>query len=365
MKYHNVATSAMALALVGIALFSLSCEQATDPPPPIQVDSRVLIKAAEENGRYFVLNINQKALVDTFTLPIDGNGPVVSRDGKRLYLAGRDSTRIFDLPGRNLINILPYNTLPGVNEGVSESSDGQYFAILDHDSVFSEARELYILSTADYSVLYHDTINVGAFGFSPNSEFLFAQTNRGGALPWDRSIRVFRLGSQVTLERTIPFDLGWPWRITGTSDGSRIFVYTSSSSRFVALDGFSGDVLFNIPLAGGGALALSKSEETVYFSNPGGFIIPGDTKIRVYDLAQNNITSIIETADAVPGYPQGVLVSECIITMDGQWLVGVPPNFGGYNILTLDLSSNTVNSILEIEAFNVQPGWVTLWPAQN
>ncbi len=368
MKYYNVATGAVASALAAIVLFSLSCEQATDPPPPIQVDSRVLIKAAEENGRYFVLDINQKAFVDTFTLPFDGNGPIVSRDGKRLYLPGRDSARVFALPGRTLINTLPYNTLPGSNEGVAESPDGSIFAILDRDSIFSESRELYILSTADYSVLYHDTVKVGAFGFSPNGKLLFAQTKKIDTLPWDRSIRVFGIGATVTLERTIPFDLGWPWRITGTSDGSKIFVYTSSSSRFVVLNGFTGDVLLNIPLNsfnGAGAMALTMFEDRVYFSSPGTFFSPGDTKIRVYSIAKNAILDSIETADALPRYPHGVFVSECIVTTDGRWLVGVPPNLGGYSILILDLSSNTVNNIIDIDPPNMSPGWVTLWPTQN
>jgi len=237
---------------------------------------------------------------------------VVSADGRSIYIALPDSTLLVNIADPSQTVVLPFPA----GGGVSVSPDGRYVGILGDGGVN-------ILSTSDYSQVFHDTDQVVRGQFSQDSHWFYA-THWGGYAyrvnleSTDGAER--RYCTDWSLSQTIPAPSGENWFLMTNDDGcaAAIEVYDAEGSTGL------GRYIY----AGFGEIELSPDGKHLPFTHP---LHPFTTcdgvtsSFSVFDTETKTIQKVdvaLDSADMdvyhdLPWWP----IMDLETTPDGRWLV--------------------------------------------
>ena len=315
------------MVLVGSALIVTTCSDKvpTKPdPPPEQV---VYMWDGGQENRYFACKPATNEL-DSFAIDFNPSyGLCVSPDGQRLYGAGDDGVAVIDLTTRTLIRVLPYLAY----DGVLASPDGHTLAV-GSDS-------LLILSTVDYSVLFHQPLFLGAAAFSRDGKKLYSITK-------DSITTINLSGGMSAKSRSNEF--GYVGRLRLSPDESRWYLYRSHglyTFSFAVYDIALDSMVFVLGLTpGAGDLEVTPDGGYVFFTSPGGLMFgpPPQYTFASYNTQTGQVTFFkfnSECTAARDFYPMG----ELSVTPDGRWLTAVSGPCGGH-VISFDIPNMAMTS---------------------
>ncbi len=316
----------MILLCIGLCLYFAACD-GDGPVEPEEPKDYVVyfIDHHQHDGNWFFAYHPTSNKLDSFWLPYTSD-PVVSADGKKMYVGDGDMMRIgiVDLNSLTVIDELPYE-LP-----IAVSPDNQLLAV--------RGEGVRILKTSDYSEVFHDTVIVWRGTFSSDSHRFYGATSEG---------QVYRIELSDTLVtvNAKSFANGGVRQVVPSWDESKWFLYLQVSSglfRFDIYDVFGDSIVYTAWLSPGyGELELTPDGKYVFYTNPGREnTAAGSPWIGVHDVERRRIHTMITTAGILdPPNDYGIPVSDVCITPDGRWLVAVASGaFSGYPfLLTLDV----------------------------
>jgi DNA-binding beta-propeller fold protein YncE len=211
-------------------------------------------------------------------------GMRVSADGSKLYVPASASTTVLSSDSLNVIAEIPYLA----RQEIVVSKDDRYIALLD-DGFF-------ILSTADYSLVYSDTDEAASARFSADNHALYFTGH-------DHWGRVELDANPVVTERfAIPVSTRGRCIIPSV-DESRVFLYLWNYTlqytyTFAVYDLALDSMVFTEPIVpGAGYLETTPDGRYVFYTNGGGAINGPDPpkKFTIYDVHQNKILTRIKT----------------------------------------------------------------------
>jgi len=341
MRYASIKAAILIVAgtlALCIYFATCNCDGPLEPVP--QKDYVVYFTDAENVGQFFGYHVLTGKL-DSFYIPIKPEcGMTVSADGKKLYIALRDSSFVVDLEDHENVTRLPY----GAQGGIAVSSDNQLLAILGAESIN-------ILSTSDYnSVVLHDTDYAYYGTFSADSRSFYC---RGGASGASYVYKAVLDGSSpVIRKRFSDWGIG---EVVPSIDESTWFVYTGWDLCHMALQVFdvaSDSVVFYYYFEpGNGELELTPDGKHLFFTYPDyriTYCFPAKSSFTIYDVNESQISNVIVSIDSLdPAIPDFYEISEIEITPDGRWLVGMDSNLPALivvNITTMQLKRHIVLS---------------------
>jgi len=327
MRYASIKAAILIVTgTLGLCLYFAACDGDNPVEPKPAEDYTVyFIDSHQHDGNWFFAYHPTSNKLDSFWLPY-GSKPVVSADGKKMYVTDRERRRIgiVDLNSLTVIDELPYE------RPIAVSPDNQLLAV--------RGEGVRILKTSDYSEVFHDTVIVWRGTFSSDSHRFYGATSEG---------QVYRIELSDTLVtvNTKSFANGGVRQVVPSWDESKWFLYLVVSSglfRFDIYDVFADSIVYTAWLSPGyGELELTPDGKYVFYTNPGQEDTgPGSHWIGVHDVERRRIHTMITTAGVLdPPYDYGIPVSDVCITPDGRWLVAVASGaFSGYPfVLTLDL----------------------------
>jgi len=327
MRYSSIkAAILIAAGILGLCLYFAACDGPVEPRPLKDYSVYFCDFRHNEGNWYFAYHPTTNQL-DSFWLPY-ASAPVISADGKKMYVSDRDHTMIavVDLDSLVVIEQLPYKT------AIAVSPDNQLIAV--------SGNGLYILRTSDYSEVFNDTdVVVRGVFFSNSQSFYGAVVNN--VYKVDLSDTLFPVTgksfSDGLVKVVIPSldETEWFLYLRFATDGYLFAVYDISSDSIIFRD-------YLYP--GHGELEMTPDGRYVFYTNPGienSFPDP-PFWFKVYDVEKNQIHKVINTTGILDEpYEVGVPVSEVCITPDGRWLVAaMSGEFSGYDfLLTLDISA--------------------------
>jgi hypothetical protein len=161
--------------LAGLSIYFAACENRSSVGPTSPRDYPLYYY--DLGDRYYRIHA-VTGQVDTLQIPIESTcfpwssiprctNMRASADGKLLFVTELDTTFVVNVADCIIIERLPYD---GVN-GVSVSPDGKKIAIL--------GQGLYLLSSSDYSVVFHSGATLGNGNFSADSRSFYASGEGG------------------------------------------------------------------------------------------------------------------------------------------------------------------------------------------
>ncbi len=316
---------------MGAALLALLCLAACDDkptePPPVNNYSVYFIDAMYDEGNWYFAYHPTTNQLDSFWLPYT-SAPVISADGKKMYVSNRGDSLIavVDLKSLAVIDQLPYK------QAIAVSPDNQLIAVLGEG--------VHILRTSDYSEVFHDSVTIRRGTFSRNSQRFYGITLE------DEEVHVLDM-SQVPCSSVIKsFDPFYVYDVTPSIDETKWFLYLFGGLdyfSFQVYDPIADSTIFRQDMTPGyGELELTPDGKLVFYTNAGNDIsMPGPPWITVYDVAKNDIQTVTTAGLLDPPYQAGIPLSEVAITPDNCWLVAVKSGtLSGYPfVLTLDINT--------------------------
>ncbi len=327
----NILYSLVLTVLAGwLVLSGLSCngDKPTGPPPTTPKDYPVyFINCLYYEGNWYFAYYPTTNQLDSFWLPYT-TAPVISADGKKMYVSDRKRTHIalVDLDSRAVIDQLPYKL------AIAVSPDNQLVAV--------QGEGVHILQTSDYSEVFHDSVTVVRGTFSRNSQRFYGATSDGEVYTLDMS--------QAPYSSVIKsFDPFFVRKIVPSIDETKWFLYLAGGTdyySFQVYDPVSDSTTFRQDITPGhGELELTPNGKLVFYTNPGDewSVLPGVHWITVYDVTKNDIQTVTTAGLLDPPYEAGIPLSEVGITPDNRWLVAVASGqLGSYPfVVTLDMNT--------------------------
>ena len=309
---------AAVVAFGGVGLWQLGCDdEPTGPRPPEGPKDYVLYwnRTGYDSAFFSYHTLSER--LDTFYLPgsqiYDMN---VSADGSRLYISYSDKTRVISTLNHKVLADLPYSGW----YGVSISPDNRYFAV--------HSGNLRILSTADYSVVFQDTLAFRTTAFSADGHRLYAPG------PWSPCRSVYRLDLRHGFQSDficIPDDISIS-KVIPSRDEKLLFMFRSSGSCYWLFDVFDveGDSLVfrDVVAPGCGDMVVTPDNESVFFTGPGdahGWP-PVVYSVARYGIRNQTVDSLVFWSICGVDYPTGAIGSDLVITPDGRLLAVVDLN---------------------------------------
>ena len=264
--------------------------------------------------------------VDSLSLPFESyDGFVVSPDGKRLYLSDGDKTVVVSTESFEVVTEL--TNLGGGVEAVS--NDNEYLAVCGED--------LYILESAGYSVVHHDTDRVSQGSYSQDGSVYYAA---GG---WVAGAPTLPYMYRVDLSISPPavtrksFPDGPVWRVVPSIDERRLFLllrFDTFGFLFEVYDVDQDSVIFRQILApGSGDIELTPDGRYAFYTNPGTLLDgpPPSVFVTVFDLEKNIVMDSIVTPSPVHGH---MIPSILAISPDGKQLIaGSARGQGSFSVI--------------------------------
>lgn len=313
---------------VGFVAYFISCNnKPTEPTPTEYEDYVVLIKEGlyDHHSNWLFLYHPTTNILDTAYLSVPFGGFEISPDGKKLFVNIEDTIGIgvFDLDSLDykdslyVAEVLPYHSALAV------SPDNKYLAVYGTDG-------LYLLSTVDYSIVFHDETIVTNGYFSSNSNRFYGCN--------DLSTYVFVIDLEDQNFPTSIVNFGMlVTRIIPSPDETKWFLYLKLEGFYYFYSVYEPEtdsIIFNDTLIPGlGEIAITPNGNFVFYSNPGNMIMAGAPCFWVYDAQKNEMVKRICTFEISETNPP--IVDHFTVTPDGNWLV-----FSGYTFLiTLDLGT--------------------------
>ena len=325
-----------ALLVTIMLLYALACnDKPTEPPPPEPEKDYVVwfYDANTQGGVYGVHTLTGG--IDSFTVPINPHyGLDVSADGTRLYVGDGNSTYAIDLVNRYQTSAIPYPA----PHGICVSSDGSLIALLGND--------LYILSTTDYSLLFHDTSRVTDACFTSNGNVMYGVTDPVGIMRVDADA-----GFSVT---RLPAPRSGTYQVVPSRDESKLYYYSIITDCYYRIDGFdlAGDSMsFGTNVSPGwGMLDITKDGRYLVYTNSGWWLTYCWTppmELTFVDIDADSIVRRVSTTGFVDGTsPQYWSAANFTLTPDGRWLVAA--DWRDSRLIMLNLTSFKVERYFEL-----------------
>ena len=323
----HVVRPALVLSVIALMCLAAACNDKSptkSEPPPEQV---VYMWDAGDSEKYFAFQPDSDKF-DSFSVDFNPYyGLTASPEGGRLYGAGDEGIAVIDLATRALVQVLPYIAY----DGILASPDGRVLAV--------GCDSLLVLSTADYSVLYHQSHYLGAAAFSRDSKRLYSIT-------YD-TITVIDLSRDTTI-KSQPNNLGDIVKLRLSPDESRWYLYRYHGMytfSFAVYDVALDSMVFVLGLTPGvGDLEVTPDDSYVFFTSPGGLAFgpPPQYSFGSYNVKTGQVTLFkfnSECTAAKDFYPMG----ELAVTPDGRWLTAVSGPCGGH-VISFDIPNMAMSS---------------------
>jgi len=319
----NVSTKSASLLLVaaiGLCLYFAGCGGKKPVEPEEPKDYVVYFRDGSVNGSYYSYHPATGQL-DTFMIPAHALWQLeISADGKRLYAHGEQSIGVVDIQTLELLEELPYVGM------IAFSPDNQLVAI--------QGDSLHILSTADYSVFFEDTISVWGGCFSCDSKKLYC-CGRSDSEP---VVYIVDLGAGPSITSKPFSDASLMVKVMPSHDESKWFLFRRSGypniTFFDVYDVQADSIIFRdwlIPTSS--SMALTPDGRYVFYTVPD---TPSDgdpeapSFFTVFDVEKNRIRMLISTVGFIDGFnPIYMPVGGLAMTPDGQWLIVGEAGSGG------------------------------------
>jgi len=257
-------------------------------------------------------------------------GVTVSADGSLLYMPiqTKSVVVVFDSDSLNVVTELPYKT----GSPVAISPDGNLMAIFGKD--------LWVLNTDDYSVLFHDTSDIYNGVFSANSERLYAVA-LGSMPPEAQMLYVLDLSGSEPSAVTKVLSAGPIGKVVPTQDESKLLLYLYFGS-FAIYDVATDSVLLSHSLPGaGGRIALTPDGKYAFYGSPGTILPPdpGTSAFAIIDIEQDQVEAVIDTRNVIDSLsPEYFEVGSLAVTPDGTFLVMLDAP-SAHQLLLFDIGS--------------------------
>jgi len=285
----------------------------------------------------FVYNTVSQS-IDSFYLPVNPvRDIVVSAGGDLLYVPSENKVTVVELSRYSIVTELPYDSV-------------YYIAVSPNSEMVAlQGKELYILRTDSYHVIYHDSVETMDGHFSENSEFFYYAGSGGWpSLAYKLNLKTFEITSKDFSNNFYDASVG---RVAPSIDDRLWFAYFSipplpnENFWFAVYNPASDLVIYaDNQQPGRGNIAVSPDGKFAFYTNPGGTIIqdyPPPYSFRVYDIESNilfkEISTVLNFDDTLTVY---FPTEEICVTPDSKWLVGL--TWGYDEIIVVNLETMEV-----------------------
>ncbi|MGH8015071.1 MAG: hypothetical protein ACREBV_02655 [Candidatus Zixiibacteriota bacterium] len=295
---------------------------------------------SNDSNWYFVYHPTANT-IDSIYLPY-ASLPIVSADGKKLYIqdSGATSVAVLETDSFTVIDRLPYEAVLSVSP--------------DNQLIFARKNGMNLLKTSDYSVIYQDS-RIGDGRFSKNSKRLYGLSNTG------RVIHRIEISDSVFESAQFNTPFGVVRDLEPSKDESKLLLYlvTTFGDYFAVHDIALDSIIFlEAQQPGYGEMEITPNGRYVFYTDPGqGMLgIGGPGWISVYDVACNRVLTRITTEGVLdPPNQLGLPINEINITPDGRWLVALTDYFTSPGtIFTVDIKRLAVVKHTRIGNGNLQ-----------
>jgi len=325
------------IVIYTLFLFALLYPVACDDDNPVKQSEPTGYNVFFHDYRYpqkcFIYNTVRQS-IDSLYLPVNPVWDItISADGKYLYVPSEKKVSVVKLNGAGILTELPYDSI----YEIAVSPDGEKVAL--------QGNELYLLKTATYEVIYHDTVKTMDGHFSSNSQnFYFA-----GSGGWPSQAYMINLNTFEIISKDFSSDSydAFVGRVVPSIDESLWFVYYSvppfpnENYRFVVYDPVEDqNIYIDIQRPGHGNIEISPDGKYVFYTNPGGILTqqyPPPNSFKVYDIENNTLFKEISTlltfneTDTIY-FP----TEEICVTPDSKWLVALSWGFDEIIVVNLE-----------------------------
>lgn len=300
----------LAISVVALVwcLVGAGCDRrGTDPPEDKPKDYAVFVADYSNSNKLIRYRVESGA-IDSTDPPTGLHAPrCVSADGRRLYW---NSGIIMDAEDFSLLPSLPHSGY------VVVSPDNRLIAVCDTD--------LYILSSSDYSVAFHDTDAVTEGTFSDDSKRFYAKKSAvGDCFPL---YRVDLKNGNAVSRDCVSYGFGLEPLVV-SKDETKLFLYRKWGTFLCSFDVYDLELdstVFSEPLVpGGGELARTHDGKSVYFTNPGSLLSgpPAPYSLAVYRIETSAIDTFMVPGDPCQYGSGRTIFGQIAITADDRWLV--------------------------------------------
>ncbi len=317
---------AVCALLCGSCCLPLTC---SDPPNKPVVEQEYPFYFVSDDNAYYRFH-PQTERVDTLVLPYSVSRSItVSADGKRLYLPNATSTVVLSTDSLSLVTELPYPS----GGGIAVSPDGKLIAV--------QGRNLRVLSTTDYSIVYSDTIGAGRGVFSRDSKTYYALGD-GVVFRLDpySGVKSFRNSFSPRLITTV----------VPSDDETKLLMTANTwacTGRFLVFDFERDSIVFeHTVVTRPDHIVMTPDGRYAFVTRPWHPQMDCGvaTSILIYDIRNNSLHREISTdglfGDTVCQY---CLADVMAITPDGKTLALCSPVSQG-NFLIFDVATETFKS---------------------
>ncbi len=337
------------VVIPGLVVYLVSCNgKATQPQhvPDEPKDYRVYFCNPEPVPKLFIYHPVTRHL-DSMDLPWSGVRYVTaSADGQRLYLTLENSVIVVESDSLTFIAELPH----GGRGAVAVSSDGKLLAVAGKD--------LYILRTTDYSIVYHDTTSVGSVTFSTDNSRVY------GAIFNQRKSYELDLADSTRLVGRTVFADGAPMQLVPTPDESKWLLYLISGGDIYAFEVYdvqADSIVFAQDFCGGpGQIAIMPNGKYAFYGNPASFHSPGSSDLMVFDIESNRIDEVVNTEAFIDSLtPYYFPVGSMVVTPDNRWLIA-QDGVTAHSVLLYDIEQRELVDYHTLGFSNVELGNLTV-----
>ena len=340
-------SSLVLLAGIWLCFGMLACnDDPVGPEPPQEFEDYAVYfyDAIHNDGNWYFEYHPLTNEIDSVYLPLQ-HGPVVSADGKTLYLKNeaRGTLAIVETESFTVTDELPYSA------PIAASPDNQLIA------VFREG--LYILSTSDYSVVFHDS-SLGGGVFSSYGQSFYGTSGWETGPPLPFAFKVDLSAEPISVSKK-NFAGGSPLQVVPSPDESKWFLYLQVEMDvhiFAVYDVVTDSIVFRDELIPGyGELEITPDGKYVFYTNPGpGLRDPGPPWVTVFDVEANRIQQRISTSDFLPEpYQNGVPIGQLAVTPDGRWLVVMSARSFAF-LFTVNIRTMSISNHINVGHFSLQ-----------
>ncbi|MFH1372781.1 MAG: hypothetical protein ABII79_03190 [bacterium] len=301
----------LAAVLAGLVLYLSACNGDKPTGPPQPKDYVVYFDDSGNPGWIYAYHVGSD-LLDSFQVAVGSlRGLTVSADGKKLYLALQDSCFMLEIGNPQNLTKLPYDA----GGGIAVSPDNRLVAIQGND--------LYVLSTSDYSVVFHDTDQTYWGTFSYDSRTFYGSRYR------DYVYRVEVKGSKPPVRRQFT-DFVFTW-VRPSPNEHYWYIYAGWGLCHMAVQLFdvgADSVVFSYHFEpGNGQLELTPDGQRLFFTYPDmtiSYCWPPSTSLSVLNTGSRAVEHVNIIVDSLYGtQPSLLYLSHIEITPDGRFLVGI------------------------------------------
>jgi len=316
---------------VAIICLLIKCDNSPSKPVESESDYDIYFRDDLPDGKFFVFNTKQLAIVDSFDIPYWGSWPQLSADGRYMFCPD-EKLSIVDMQTRQLVTQL-YIT----GFFVVVSPDNRYF------SLFLDSLQIFDAHT--FQKIYSDTGGITNGKFTSDGKRLYC-------LKRYADIYCLNLNTTPFVSKLIDYPWASPSGVVASKDEKYLFVLGQGHDRsklFQVYDINRDSVIFSFAprLSGGiGEVNITPNGDLVVFADGepnGGFEPPPASRtICIFNAKTFTMEAIVPTFGVDPDYPDGLPAWLTVITPDGRYFVS-----GGMGIIVIDLHSKRVAKLFE------------------